>query len=129
MKSPTGGREQLLAMLSDSLNGGFRRLCETVRQHVAAILDPRLSDPPPAAVDSTATTRGPFVKLAPTVRKHAAGILTYLDTKDDERAPNNSLRVIARRASGFHFSTAALISMLSLCCGGIALAPPVPTAI
>ncbi len=41
---------------------------------------------------------------------------------------NNKLRVIARRAYGFH-SPGALISMLFLCCGGIELAPPLPTRI
>ena len=41
---------------------------------------------------------------------------------------NNKLRVIARRAYGFH-SPDALISMLFLCCGGIELAPPLPTRI
>ena len=41
---------------------------------------------------------------------------------------NNKLRVIARRAYGFH-SPGALISMLFLCCGGMELAPPLPTRI
>ncbi len=36
---------------------------------------------------------------------------------------NNKLRVIARRAYGFHSAG----SMLFLCCGGIELAPPLPT--
>ena len=61
----------------------------------------------------------PFVKLAKTVRKHAAGILAYLDTKMTNgivEGINNKLRVIARRAYGFH-SHGALISMLFLCCG------------
>ena len=40
---------------------------------------------------------------------------------------NNKLRVIARRAYGFH-SAGALISMLFLCCEGIELAPPYPHA-
>jgi transposase len=73
----------------------------------------------------------PIVKLARTVRKHAAGILAYLDTKmtnEPVEGINNKLRVIARRAYGFH-SHSALISMLFLCCGGIELAPPLPTAI
>ena len=73
----------------------------------------------------------PFVKLAKTVRKHAAGILAYLDTKMTNgivEGINNKLRVIARRAYGFH-SHGALISMLFLCCGGIQLAPPLPTRI
>ena len=73
----------------------------------------------------------PFVKLARTVRKHAAGILAYLDTKMTNgpvEGINNKLRVIARRAYGFH-SPGPLISMLYLCCGGIQLDPPLPTRI
>ena len=73
----------------------------------------------------------PFVKLAKTIRKHAAGILAYLDTKMTNglaEGINNKLRVIARRAYGFH-SHGALISMLFLCCGGIELAPPLPTRV
>ncbi|MFQ5382245.1 MAG: transposase, partial [Dehalococcoidia bacterium] len=38
---------------------------------------------------------------------------------------NNRLRMIARRAYGFH-SPHALIAMLFLCCGGIELSPPLP---
>ena len=41
---------------------------------------------------------------------------------------NDKLRVIARRAYGFH-TPAPLISMLFLCCGGIGLAPPLPTRV
>ena len=66
------------------------------------------------------------MKLARTVRKHAVGILAYLDTRMTNgpvEGINNKLRVIARRAYGFH-SHGALISMLFLCCGGIELAPP-----
>ena len=68
----------------------------------------------------------PFVKLGRTVRKHAEGILAYLDTRMTNgpvEGVNNKLRVVARRAYGFH-SPGALISMLFLCCGGIELAPP-----
>ena len=73
----------------------------------------------------------PFVKLARTIRKHAVGILAYLDTRMTNgpvEGINNKLRVIARRAYGFH-SHGALISMLFLCCGGIELAPPLPTRV
>ena len=73
----------------------------------------------------------PFVKLGRTIRKHAEGILAYLDTRMTNgpvEGINNKLRVIARRAYGFH-SAGALISMLFLCCGGIKLAPPLPTRI
>ena len=73
----------------------------------------------------------PFVKLGRTIRKHAEGILAYLDTRMTNgpvEGINNKLRVIARRAYGFH-SPGPLISMLFLCCGGIELAPPLPTSI
>ena len=52
-----------------------------------------------------------FVKLARSVRKRAAGILAYLDTKMTSgpvEGSNNKLRVLARRAYGFH-SHGALI--------------------
>ena len=58
-------------------------------------------------------------------------ILAYLDTKMTNgpvEGFNNKLRVIARRAYGFH-SHGALISMLFLCCSGIELAPPLPTRV
>ena len=63
--------------------------------------------------------------------KHAEGILAYLDTKMTNgpvESINNKLRVITRRAYGFH-SAGALISMLFLCCGGIEPSPPLPTRI
>ena len=47
-------------------------------------------------------------------------------TNETDEGINNKLRVIARRAYGFH-SHGPLISMLYLCCGGIELAPPLPT--
>ena len=61
----------------------------------------------------------------------AAGILAYLDmrmTNGPVEGVNNKLRVVARRAYGFH-SPGTFISMLFLCCGGIELAPPLPTPI
>ena len=73
----------------------------------------------------------PFVKLARTICKHAVGILAYLDTRMTNgpvEGINNKLRVIARRAYGFH-PHGALISMLFLCCEGIELAPPLRTRI
>jgi transposase len=38
---------------------------------------------------------------------------------------NNKIRLITRRAFGFH-SAQALATMIHLCCGGIRLAPPLP---
>lgn len=71
----------------------------------------------------------PFVKAARTIRKHFEGIVAYFRerlTNGIVEGFNNKLRMISRRAYGFH-SAAPLISMLHLCCGGIQLDPPVPT--
>jgi len=71
----------------------------------------------------------PFVRLARTIRTHKEGILAYIGeryTNAVVEGINNRMRMIARRAYGFH-SRRALISMLLLCKGGIELNPPLPT--
>ncbi len=90
-----------------------------LKEYLAVILEQATPDEAPDMLDQwlawAARSRlAPFVKLARTVRKHAAGILAYLDTKMTNgpvEGFNNKLRVIARRAYGFH-SHGALISML-----------------
>ncbi len=70
----------------------------------------------------------PFVKVSRTIRAKKEGVLAYIRerlTNGIVEGTNNRLRMIARRAFGFH-SPDALISMLYLCCGGIALQPPLP---
>jgi transposase len=70
----------------------------------------------------------PFVRAARTIRKYLHGILAYIRdrlTNAVVEGINNRLRMIARRAFGFH-SHYPLISMLFLCCGGIELSPPLP---
>ena len=70
----------------------------------------------------------PFVRVARTIRKHFEGVMAYIDerlTNGIVEGFNNRLRMIARRAYGFH-SPGPLIAMLFLCCGGIVLAPPLP---
>lgn len=72
---------------------------------------------------------GPLVKAARTIRKHFDGILAYSGerlTNGLTEGLNNRLRMVARRAYGFH-SANALIAMGFLCCGGIKLDPPLPT--
>ena len=69
-----------------------------------------------------------FVTLAGTIRTHKDGILAYIKDRQTNafvEGINNRLRMIARRAFGFH-SVKALSSMLFLCCGGIELNPPLP---
>jgi transposase len=70
----------------------------------------------------------PFADAARTIRAHKAGILAYIKERETNgfvEGLNNRLRMIARRAFGFH-SAKALIAMLFLCCGGIMLNPPLP---
>jgi transposase len=70
----------------------------------------------------------PFVKVARTIREHKDGILAYVVTKLTNgivEGFNNKLRMVARRAFGFH-SAGALIGMLFLCCGGVTVDPPLP---
>lgn len=71
----------------------------------------------------------PFVRVARTIRKHLDGILAYVRTRLTNgftEGTNNKLRLVARRAFGFH-SPQPLIAMLFLTCGGIQLNPPLPT--
>lgn len=71
----------------------------------------------------------PFVRVARTIRAHKEGILAYIHTRLTNgfvEGINNRLRMIARRAYGFH-SPQALAAMLFLCKGGIELDPPLPT--
>jgi transposase len=70
----------------------------------------------------------PFVKVARSIRAHFDGILAYIQerlTNGIVEGFNNKLRMIARRAYGFH-SPPPLLAMLYLCCGGIKLDPPLP---
>ena len=107
-----------------------------LKEYLATILEQATPDDAGALLDqwlawASRSRLAPFVKLARTIRKHAVGILAYLDTRMTNgpvEGINNKLRVIARRAYGFH-SHGALISMLFLCCGGIELAPPLPTRV
>ena len=119
---------------------GRRQPCSTgcyeLKEYLATILEQATPDDARELLDqwldwASRSRLAPFVKLARTIRKHAVGILAYLDTRMTNgpvEGINNKLRVIARRAYGFH-SHGALISMLFLCCGGIELAPPLPTRV
>lgn len=70
----------------------------------------------------------PFVKLARTVKRYLKGILAYNKTGLSNgivEGLNNKIRLVIRRAYGFH-DTEALKAMIYLCCGGIAVNPPLP---
>lgn len=70
----------------------------------------------------------PFVRVARTIRGHLDGILAYVRhrlTNAVVEGINTRLRMVARRAFGFH-SPGALIAMYHLCAGHIPLNPPLP---
>jgi transposase len=70
----------------------------------------------------------PFVRAARTIREHKDRILEYVRvrlTNGFIEGINNKIRVIARRAYGFH-SPEALSAMIFLSCGGIELHPTLP---
>jgi transposase len=69
-----------------------------------------------------------LVQVGKTIRTHLTGILEYFQerlTNGLVEGINNKLRVVARRAYGFH-SAGALIAMLFLVAGGITLNPVLP---
>ena len=68
----------------------------------------------------------PFIRLGKTIRKHRDGILAAIRlgiTQGRTEALNNKVRLITRRAYGFHSAKAALALVL-LTCGPITLQPP-----
>ncbi len=68
----------------------------------------------------------PFVTLAGTIRRHRDGILHAIRLGINQgrtEALNNKVRLITRRAYGFHSANAAL-ALVMLTCGPITLAPP-----
>lgn len=67
----------------------------------------------------------PFKKLARTLRKHKDGVLAYVQTRLNNgrtEGLNGKIRVITRRAFGFH-NVSSLIGMIFLCCSGLRLSP------
>ncbi len=67
-----------------------------------------------------------FLRLSRTIRKHRDGILAAVRlgvTNARNEALNNTVRLITRRAYGFHSANAAL-ALVMLTCGPITLQPP-----
>jgi hypothetical protein len=76
--------------------------------------------------NATRSRLEPFVKLTGTVRTHRAGILAAIRLGINNarvEAFNNKVRLITRRAYGFHSAQAAL-ALVMLACGPITLCPP-----
>jgi len=71
----------------------------------------------------------PFIRVARTIRAHLDGIYAYIElrlTNGLTEGINNRIRMVARRAFGFH-SPEALIAMIFLICGDIPLYPTLPS--
>jgi transposase len=69
---------------------------------------------------------GPFIRLAKTIRRHRDGILQAIRLGINQgrtEALNNKVRLITRRAYGFHSADAAL-ALIMLTCGPITVTPP-----
>lgn len=67
----------------------------------------------------------PFKRVAATIRKYLDGVLGLVATGLNNgrvEGLNGKVRVITRRAYGFH-SASALISFIFLCCSGVVLRP------
>ena len=81
----------------------------------------------PAAQSRLARSRlEPFVRLGKTIRKHRDGILAAIRLGINQgrtEALNNKVRLITRRAYGFHCAKAAL-ALIMLTCGPITLHLP-----
>jgi len=68
----------------------------------------------------------PFVKLARTIRKHREGVIAAVRlglSNGRLEGLNSKVRLISHRSFGFH-SSAPLIALIYLCCGGIEIDLP-----
>ena len=78
---------------------------------------------------ATRSRLGPFVRLAKTIRRHRDGILHAIRLGINQgrtEALNNKVRLMTRRAYGFHTAQAAL-ALVMLTCGPITVQPPART--
>ena len=67
-----------------------------------------------------------FVKAARTIRQHIESIVDYIRfryTNGPHEGQNTKVRLLTRRAYGFH-SAEAVLAMIELCCSGLEIVPP-----
>lgn len=67
-----------------------------------------------------------FVRVGKTIREHFDGIMAYVKhrlTNGVTEGMNTKVRLLNRRAYGFHSASAA-IALMMLCCTGITILPP-----
>jgi transposase len=104
-----------------SLREAFRAIFagDLDTEEVAELIDRWISK-------ATRSRLAPFVKAARTIRKHRDGVLAAIHLKINnglDEALNNVVRLIIRRAFGFHSPEAAL-ALVMLACGPITLLLP-----
>jgi transposase len=104
----------------------------TLKEALRAIFAPSLTVPDITVLidrfisKATRSRLTPFVRLAQTIRRHRDGILHAIRLGINQgrtEALNNKVRLITRRAYGFHSANAAL-ALVMLTCGPITLTPP-----
>jgi transposase len=113
----TGGEVWLAYTLKEALRGIFTP--GLTLEDVTALIERFLSRAARSRLD-------PFIRLGQTIRKHRDGILAAIRLGINQgrtEALNNKIRLITRRAYGFHTADAALALVL-LTCGPITLQPP-----
>ncbi len=112
-----GGEVWLAYTLKEALRGIFAS--DLTLEDVTVLIDRFLSRAARSRLE-------PFIRLGKTIRKHRDGILAAIRLKINQgrtEALNNKVRLIIRRAYGFHSPQAALALVL-LTCGPITLQPP-----
>jgi transposase len=133
LKAPTNLNEKQAATLRRLKRaGGEVWRAYTLKEALRAIFAPSLTvEDVTVLVDrfiskATRSRLEPFVRLGQTIRKHRDGILHAIRLGINQgrtEALNNKVRLITRRAYGFHSPQAAL-ALVMLTCGPITLTPP-----
>jgi len=133
LKRPEKLTEQQAATLARLKSaGGEVWRAYTLKEAVRAIFEPGLSLEDVTLLIDRLLSRlarsrlEPFVRLGKTIRKHRDGILDAIRLGVNQgrtEALNNKVRLITRRAYGFHSANAAL-ALIMLTCGPITLHLP-----
>jgi transposase len=133
LKRPENLSEQQAATLARlKAAGGEVWRAYTLKEAVRGIFEPGLSlDDVTILIDRLLSRLArsrlePFVRLGKTIRKHRDGILATIRLGINQgrtEALNNKVRLITRRAYGFHSAKAAL-ALIVLTCGPITLHLP-----
>jgi transposase len=133
LKAPRNLNEKQAATLRRLKNaGGEVWRAYTLKEALRAIFAPSLTvEDVTVLIDrfiskATRSRLEPFLRLGQTIRRHRDGILQAIRLGINQgrtEALNNKVRLITRRAYGFHSAQAAL-ALVMLTCGPITIQPP-----